>query len=148
MISPKEEAAECRRQAAMCLELAAQMSAHPDRDHMLALARRWTELAEKAEARAAEDSALAAFCPAPDLETIPDVGGVVRALPSRRGYNVERRWAPRGDEPGVKQACAGLELTGSTPVIELVAVSILDLTPAGEFDPDRPIEATVSTFEG
>jgi hypothetical protein len=52
MISPKEEAAECRRQAAMCLEVAAQMSSHSDRDHMLALARRWTDLAEKAEARA------------------------------------------------------------------------------------------------
>jgi hypothetical protein len=50
MISP--EASECRRQAAMCLEGAAQMSSHSDRDHMLALARRWTDLAEKAEARA------------------------------------------------------------------------------------------------
>ena len=47
-----------------------------------------------------------------------------------------------------KQACARLELTGSTPVIELVAVRILELTRAGEFDPDRLTEATVSTFEG
>jgi hypothetical protein len=47
-----------------------------------------------------------------------------------------------------REACARLELTGGTPVVELVAVRILELTRAGEFDPDRLIEATVSTFEG
>jgi hypothetical protein len=45
-----------------------------------------------------------------------------------------------------RQACARLELTGS-PVVELVAVRILELTRDGEFDPDRMIEATVATFE-
>jgi hypothetical protein len=46
-----------------------------------------------------------------------------------------------------KQACARLELTGSTPVVELVAVRILELARAGEFDPDRLAEAAVSTFK-
>jgi hypothetical protein len=35
-----------------------------------------------------------------------------------------------------KQACARLELTGSTPVIELVALRILELASAGESDPE------------
>jgi hypothetical protein len=47
-----------------------------------------------------------------------------------------------------KQACARLELTGSTPVIELVAIRIVELARAGEFDPDRLTEATVAMFEG
>ena len=48
-----------------------------------------------------------------------------------------------------KQACARLELTGyTTPVTELVAIRILELTRDGEFDPDRLIEAAVATFEG
>ena len=47
-----------------------------------------------------------------------------------------------------KRACAQLELTGSTPVIELVAVRILELARDGEFDPDRLTEAAVLTFEG
>jgi hypothetical protein len=46
-----------------------------------------------------------------------------------------------------KQACARLRLTGATPVIELVAVRILELARAGEFNPDRLTEATVATFE-
>jgi hypothetical protein len=41
-----------------------------------------------------------------------------------------------------------LELNGSTPVIELVAVRILELARDGEFDPDRLTEAAVLTFEG
>jgi hypothetical protein len=41
-----------------------------------------------------------------------------------------------------------LELTGSTPVIELVAVRVVELARDGESDPDRLTEATVSTFEG
>jgi hypothetical protein len=45
-----------------------------------------------------------------------------------------------------KQACARLELTGS-PLVELVAVRILELVRAGESDPDRLTEATVSTFK-
>jgi hypothetical protein len=47
-----------------------------------------------------------------------------------------------------KQACARLELTGSTPVIELVAVRILELARDGECDPDKLTDAAVSTFEG
>jgi hypothetical protein len=46
-----------------------------------------------------------------------------------------------------KQACARLRLTGSTPVIELVAVRIVELAGAGESDPDRLTELTVSTFQ-
>jgi hypothetical protein len=46
------------------------------------------------------------------------------------------------------QACARLGLTGSTPLIELVAIRILELARAGEFDPDRLTEAAVATFEG
>jgi hypothetical protein len=47
-----------------------------------------------------------------------------------------------------KQACARLDLTGSTPVIELVAIRILELVRAGESDPERLTESAVSTFEG
>jgi hypothetical protein len=46
-----------------------------------------------------------------------------------------------------KQACARLELTGS-PLVELVAVRILELVRAGESDPDKLIDAAVSTFKG
>jgi hypothetical protein len=46
-----------------------------------------------------------------------------------------------------RQACARLELTGATPVVELVAVRILELVRDGESNPDRLTEATVSTFE-
>jgi hypothetical protein len=46
-----------------------------------------------------------------------------------------------------KQACSRLELSGATPVIELVAIRILELVRDGESDPDRLTEATVSTFE-
>jgi hypothetical protein len=46
-----------------------------------------------------------------------------------------------------RQACARLKLTGSTPVVELIAVRILELARDGEFDPDRLTDATVSTFE-
>jgi hypothetical protein len=46
-----------------------------------------------------------------------------------------------------KQACARLELTGSTPVIELVAFRILELASAGESDPERLTELTVATFQ-
>jgi hypothetical protein len=46
-----------------------------------------------------------------------------------------------------KQACARMGLTGSTPVIELVAVRILELAYAGEFDPDELTDAVVETFQ-
>jgi hypothetical protein len=45
-----------------------------------------------------------------------------------------------------KRACARLELTGATPVIELVAIKIVELANAGESDPDRLTELTVATF--
>jgi hypothetical protein len=47
-----------------------------------------------------------------------------------------------------KRACAMMGLTGATPLVELVALRILELDRDGEFDPERLIEATVSTFEG
>ena len=47
-----------------------------------------------------------------------------------------------------KEACIRLKLTGSTPVIELVALRLLELVRAGESDPDRLTEATVFTFNG
>jgi hypothetical protein len=46
-----------------------------------------------------------------------------------------------------KQACARMGLTGSTSVIELVAVRILELAYAGEFDPDELTDAVVATFQ-
>jgi hypothetical protein len=48
----------------------------------------------------------------------------------------------------MRQACARLAMTGSTPVIELVALRILELASMGESDADRLIEATVATFRG
>jgi hypothetical protein len=45
-----------------------------------------------------------------------------------------------------KEACARLGLTGSTPVIELVAVRIVELAYAGEFDPDKLAETVVAQF--
>jgi hypothetical protein len=47
-----------------------------------------------------------------------------------------------------RQACALLEMTGATPVIELVAVKIVELVNAGESDPDRLTESAVATFKG
>jgi hypothetical protein len=46
-----------------------------------------------------------------------------------------------------RQACARLELTGASPVVELVAIRIVELARDGEHDPDKLTEATVSTFE-
>jgi hypothetical protein len=43
-------------------------------------------------------------------------------------------------------ACARLGVTGSTPVIELVAIRILELARMGESDVDQLTEATVVTF--
>ena len=47
-----------------------------------------------------------------------------------------------------KEACTRLKLTGSTPVIELVALRLLELARTGESDLDRLTDATVSTFQG
>jgi hypothetical protein len=46
-----------------------------------------------------------------------------------------------------RQACAGLGLTGSTPVVELVAVRILELAYAGVFDPDKLTETVLAEFD-
>jgi hypothetical protein len=39
-------------------------------------------------------------------------------------------------------------MTGSTPVIELVTLRLLEVVRAGESDPGRLTEATVSKFKG
>jgi hypothetical protein len=65
---------------------------------------------------------------------------------------------PRGNAPSFsadqidamnrafRQACARMGLTGSTPVIELVAVRILEIAYGGEFDPDTMAEKVVAEF--
>jgi hypothetical protein len=45
-----------------------------------------------------------------------------------------------------RQACARTGLTGATPVIELVAVRILELAYSGELDPDKMAEKVVAEF--
>jgi hypothetical protein len=49
--APKDEAAEYRKQAASCLEVAERMSLHSDRQRMIDMSLYWLELAEKADAR-------------------------------------------------------------------------------------------------
>jgi hypothetical protein len=46
----QEKAAEFRRQAAACIEVADRMSLQEDRARMTEMAQRWLELARKAEA--------------------------------------------------------------------------------------------------
>jgi hypothetical protein len=46
-----------------------------------------------------------------------------------------------------RRVCARLGLTGSTPVIELVAVRILELAYAGEFDLDKVTETVLAEFD-
>jgi hypothetical protein len=46
-----------------------------------------------------------------------------------------------------RQSCARMGLTGSTPVIELVAVRILELAHAGVFDPDKLTETVLAEFD-
>ena len=46
-----------------------------------------------------------------------------------------------------KQVCARMRLDGATPVIELVAVRTVELARAGQFDPDKLIEAVVAEFD-
>jgi hypothetical protein len=53
MKTPEERAAEYRRKAAECLEIAAQMSLDADAKQMRAMAERWTELAERLEGQSA-----------------------------------------------------------------------------------------------
>jgi hypothetical protein len=45
-----------------------------------------------------------------------------------------------------RKACVRLGMTGSTPVIELVALRIVELARTGESDAEILIEATVATF--
>ncbi len=47
-----------------------------------------------------------------------------------------------------RQACARLDLTGSTPLIELVAIRIIELARTGESDVDKLTQSTVATFSG
>jgi hypothetical protein len=56
MKSPKERAAEYRRKATECLEIAAQMSLRADGAQMREMAERWTELAETLEGRSTNRS--------------------------------------------------------------------------------------------
>ena len=46
-----------------------------------------------------------------------------------------------------RQACDRMGLTGSTPVIELVAVRILELARSGEFDADKLTETVLAEFD-
>ena len=51
MANEKDKAAEYRRQAALCLEVAEQMSVRADRVRMMEMARQWLALAEEIEAK-------------------------------------------------------------------------------------------------
>ena len=106
--------------------------------------------------RAASGRLPVRFRTAPALEVaLPEPGFVVLALRQIRTRHPDRNRTCRGREDerreatnrAFRQACARLELTGSTPVVELVAVRILDAR-TGESDPNILTEATVSTFEG
>jgi hypothetical protein len=48
-----------------------------------------------------------------------------------------------------EQVRTRMQLTGTKafPIVELVAIRIIELAGDGEFDPERWTEATVSTFE-
>ena len=50
MTSSKEKAAEFRRQAAICFDLAQRISLKEDRERMMQVAEHWLELAKRAEA--------------------------------------------------------------------------------------------------
>ena len=52
MTGSKERAAEFRRQAAICLDVAQRISLKEDREKMMQVAERWLELAKRAEAEA------------------------------------------------------------------------------------------------
>jgi hypothetical protein len=47
----------------------------------------------------------------------------------------------------LKRASARVRLMGATPVIEIIAIRILELARAGEFDPDRMTETILAEFE-
>ena len=52
MTSSKEKAAEFRRQAAICFDLAQRLSLKEEQDRMIQVAEHWLELAKRAEAKA------------------------------------------------------------------------------------------------
>jgi hypothetical protein len=52
MVEKEDEAAECRRIAAGCIEIAQRMSARSDREPMMEMAQHWLELAKKVERKA------------------------------------------------------------------------------------------------
>jgi hypothetical protein len=52
MTSSKEKAAEFRRQATICFDLAGRISLKEDRERMMQVAEHWLELAKRAEAEA------------------------------------------------------------------------------------------------
>ena len=54
MTSSKEQAAEFRRQAATCLQVAQRMSLEEDRKRMVEMAEHWFELARRAETETEE----------------------------------------------------------------------------------------------
>jgi hypothetical protein len=91
--------------------------------------------------------------------------GAINALRASRAGNFQlseaingrRRSAPffRPDQieamhEAFKQVCTRLRLTGAKaiPVVELVAIRIVELAHAGEFDPDRLTEAVLAEFDG
>jgi hypothetical protein len=47
-----------------------------------------------------------------------------------------------------RQTCTKLGLTGSTPVIELVAIRIVELASSGELNPDELTDIVSSEFAG
>ena len=47
----------------------------------------------------------------------------------------------------LKLASARARLMGATPVIEIIAIRILELARAGEFDPDKMTETILAEFE-
>jgi hypothetical protein len=71
--------------------------------------------------------------------------------------NGRRRGAPffRPDQieamhKAFKQVCTRLRLTGAKalPVVDLVAIRIVELAREGEFDPDKLTERVVAEFDG
>jgi hypothetical protein len=66
----------------------------------------------------------------------------------RRNRDVDEEQRRLEMNRAFRQACERLGLTGPTPVVELVAVRILELARDGECDPDKLTDAAVLTFEG
>ena len=59
-------------------------------------------------------------------------------------------FAPRPTEAmhcALKQAADRARLAGATLLIELIAIRILELARAGEFDPDKIIETLCAEFD-